>query len=92
MECNDFRRTGSAAVELCLMARGFAELYFEMRLMPWDYAAAGLILEEAGGAVCTLDGGAPCLTQPTLLIAGNNQENCDRVLSHVRKHLTELPY
>ena len=90
MECNDFR--GSAAVELCLMARGFAELYFEMRLMPWDYAAAGLILEEAGGAVCTLDGGAPSLTQPSLLIAGNNKANCDRVLSHVRKHLTELPY
>ena len=36
MECNDVRRTGSAAVELCLMAAGFAELYFEMRLMPWD--------------------------------------------------------
>ena len=92
MECNDFRRTGSAAVELCLMARGFAELYFEMRLMPWDYAAAGLILEEAGGAVCTLDGGAPSLTQPSLLIAGNNQENCDRVLDIVRKHLPALPY
>ncbi len=32
MACNDVRRTGSAAVELCLMAAGFAELYFEIRL------------------------------------------------------------
>jgi myo-inositol-1(or 4)-monophosphatase len=92
MECNDLRRTGSAAVELCLMARGFAELYFEMRLMPWDYAAAGLILEEAGGAICSLDGKAPSLTKPSLIIAGNNQENCDRILATVRKHLLALPY
>ena len=42
MESNDIRRTGSAAVELCMMAAGKAELYFEMRLMPWDYAAAGI--------------------------------------------------
>jgi fructose-1,6-bisphosphatase/inositol monophosphatase family enzyme len=60
--------------------------------MPWDYAAAGLILEEAGGAVCTLDRGAPSLTQPSLLIAGNNKANCDRVLDIVRKHLPALPY
>jgi myo-inositol-1(or 4)-monophosphatase len=92
MECNDFRRTGSAAVELCLMAAGFAELYFEMRLMPWDYAAAGLILEEAGGAICSLDGNAPSLTKPSLIIAGNNQENCDRILATVKKHLPSLPY
>ena len=32
-ECNDVRRTGSAAVELCLMAAGYADLYFEIRLM-----------------------------------------------------------
>ena len=75
-----------------LMARGFAELYFEMRLMPWDYAAAGLILEEAGGAICSLDGNAPSLTKPSLIIAGNNQENCDRILATVRKHLLALPY
>jgi hypothetical protein len=36
MDCNDVRRTGSAAVELCLLASGYADLYFELRLMPWD--------------------------------------------------------
>lgn len=87
MECNDLRRTGSAAVELCLMARGFAELYFEMRLMPWDYAASMVILEEAGGAICSLDGNAPSLTSPSMVIAANNTENLNRILATVRRHL-----
>ena len=92
MECNDLRRTGSAAVELCLIASGKAELYFEMRLQPWDYAAGGLILEEAGGTVCGFDGGFPSLTSASLVAAGNTKENCDRVLRTVRRHMPALPY
>ena len=92
MECNDVRRTGSAAVELCLMASGFAELYFEMRLMPWDYAAASLILTEAGGAVCDFEGKAPSLFKPSLFIAANTRENCQRVLDAVHRHLDKLPF
>ena len=87
MECNDVRRTGSAAIELCLMASGYAELYFEMRLMPWDYAAASLVLTEAGGSVCGLDGKAPSLSQPSMLLAANNRENCQRLLDFVRRHV-----
>ena len=92
LDCNDFRRTGSAAVELCLMAAGKAELYFEMRLMPWDYAAAGLILQEAGGAICGFDGDFPSLSQPSLVIAANNASNCERILRTVRRHLDKIPY
>ena len=92
MECNDFRRSGSAAVELCLMAAGQAELYFEMRLMPWDYAAASVILEEAGGAICSFDGKAPSLSLPSLIIAANTAENCTRILDRVHAHLPALPY
>ena len=92
MECNDVRRTGSAAVELCLMAAGFAELYFEMRLMPWDYAAAGLILSEAGGTVCGFDGNNPSLFHSSMLVAANTKDNCERVLKTVHKHLKHLPY
>ena len=92
MECNDVRRTGSAAVELCLMAAGFAELYFEMRLMPWDYAAASLILLEAGGAACDFTGKFPSLYKPSMFIAANTREHCGRLLATVRKHLAELPY
>lgn len=87
MECNDFRRSGSAAVELCQMARGMAELYFEIRLMPWDYEAAALILQEAGGAVCSLDGNAPSPKNASLIIAANTEENCRLILNTVRKHI-----
>ncbi|MBR5255281.1 MAG: inositol monophosphatase [Bacteroidales bacterium] len=92
MECNDVRRTGSAAVELCLMAAGFVELYFEMRLMPWDYAAASLILQEAGGTICDFTGGFPSLYTPSMFIAANTPEHCERLLAVVHKHLTAVPY
>ena len=92
MECNDVRRTGSAAVELCLMAAGFAELYFEIRLMPWDYAAASLILLEAGGAACGFTGEFPSLYKPSMFIAANTREHCERLLATVHKHLDQLPY
>ena len=92
MSCNDFRRTGSAAVELCLMAAGLAELYFEMRLMPWDYAAASLILTEAGGTLCSFDGKAPSLSKPSLIIAANSPQSCARILDCVHAHLPALPY
>ncbi len=92
MECNDVRRTGSAAVELCLMAAGFAELYFEMRLLPWDYAAASLILTEAGGAICDFTGAFPSLFKPSMVLAANTRPHCDRLLETVHKHLPELPY
>ena len=92
MECNDVRRTGSAAVELCLVAAGKAELYFEIRLMPWDFAAASLVLREAGGTVCSFDGGLPPLFKPSLVLGANTAESCERLLKCVRKHLKELPY
>ena len=92
MECNDVRRTGSAAVELCLMAAGFADLYFELRLMPWDYAAATLILSEAGGSVCSFDGAFPSLYAPSLVVAANSADNAARLLQAVRRHLDRLPY
>ena len=92
MECNDVRRSGSAAVELCLLAAGFAELYFEIRLMPWDFAAASLIVTEAGGAVCGFEGERPSPFKPSMFIAANNPDNCRRVHQTVRKHLPTLPY
>ena len=92
MQCNDFRRTGSAAVELCLMAAGKVDLYFEMRLMPWDYAAAALILKEAGGTIVDFDGGFPPLMRTSMVVAANSEDNCRRILDTVHKHLTKLPY
>ncbi len=50
------RRTGSAELDLCLVACGRAELYFEPRIQPWDMAAGSVIVEEAGGTVKQWDG------------------------------------
>ena len=91
MRSNDLRRYGSAAVELCLMASGFIELYFEMRLQPWDYAAGGLILEEAGGCIAGFDGTFPSLTAPSLVAAANNRENLDAILGTIHRHIPSLP-
>lgn len=64
----DIRRSGSAALDLCSVAAGRAELYFEMLLSPWDFAAGALIVEEAGGIVTTLDGTeVPCLSKSPIL-------------------------
>lgn len=92
MRSNDVRRFGSAAVELCMMAKGTIELYFEMRLQPWDYAAASLILTEAGGCVADFDGNFPSLTKPSMVIAANTEENLSELLSTVRRHLDKSPY
>ena len=51
-EAADFRRTGSAALDLCYVASGRVDGYFEMGLKPWDCAAGDLIVREAGGLVC----------------------------------------
>ena len=92
LRCNDLRRWGSAAVELCLLASGVVELYFEMRLQPWDYAAAGLILREAGGTLCSFDGAFPSLEKASMVIAANTQASCKRLLDTVHRHLDALPY
>lgn len=52
----DFRRFGSAELDLCQVAAGRIEIYFECRLSPWDFAAGSLILTEAGGRFSTLEG------------------------------------
>lgn len=52
----DLRRSGTAAIDLCHVADGSADMFFEMRLQPWDFAAGSLIVEEAGGVVTTTDG------------------------------------
>ena len=49
LEAGDLRRTGSAAIDLCDVACGRSDVFFELTLNPWDVAAGALIIEEAGG-------------------------------------------
>lgn len=65
----DVRRSGSAALDLCAIAAGRAELYFELKLQPWDYAAGSLIVREAGGTVTRVEGGDIDLTQGCSVLA-----------------------
>ena len=71
----DIRRSGSAALDLCSVAAGRAELFFELYLSPWDYAAGSLILEEAGGTAVTIEGGPLTLREGCSVLAGNGVES-----------------
>ena len=93
MQGNDIRRWGSAALELCLLASGVVELFFEMRLQPWDYAAGMLILHEAGGRIAGWNGGAPSLEKPSLVVAANRPDSLGALLAVVHIHLPDgVPY
>ena len=67
----DLRRMGAASVDLCSVACGRVDAYFERGLQPWDHAAGALIATEAGAVVGDLDGGPPrfdfCLAAPPAL-------------------------
>ncbi|MBN2317098.1 MAG: hypothetical protein JXM79_24440, partial [Sedimentisphaerales bacterium] len=56
--CFRLRLFQSSALELCLLAEGKIDGYLHPTDNPWDMAAAGLIVQEAGGQVFGVDGGA----------------------------------
>ena len=53
----DIRRAGAAALDLCYVAAGRVDAYYERGVNHWDIAAGSLIVREAGGAVVQLEGG-----------------------------------
>lgn len=57
-EAQAVRRLGSAALDLCYVACGRFDGYWEEKIQPWDIAAGALIVEEAGGRVSGMDGSA----------------------------------
>lgn len=63
------RRLGSAALDLCYVAAGRFDGFWELRLSPWDIAAGGLIAREAGARVTNLQGGDDFLSPPHSLVA-----------------------
>jgi myo-inositol-1(or 4)-monophosphatase len=63
------RRLGSAALDLCYVAAGRVEGYWEVSIKPWDVAAGGLIATEAGAIVTNLDGKADYIVPPCSLLA-----------------------
>jgi myo-inositol-1(or 4)-monophosphatase len=55
----DIRRKGSAALDLCMVASGMVNGYFERGAHPWDYSAGQLVCTEVGAIVSGLNGKAP---------------------------------
>ena len=64
------RRDGSAALDLCYVASGRLDGYWELKLHPWDVAAGALIVEEAGGRMSDLRGG-PLPSDGSRVLASN---------------------
>ncbi len=65
------RRLGSAALDLCFVAMGRVDGFWEIRLEPWDMAAGMLICREAGALVTRKDASPDVLTPPYSIVAAN---------------------
>lgn len=63
------RRLGSAALDLCYVAAGRFDGFWELALKPWDVAAGGLVCEEAGARVTNVRGGADYISPPQSVVA-----------------------
>ncbi|MBX3618585.1 MAG: inositol monophosphatase [Rhizobacter sp.] len=68
--CAGVRRPGAAALDLCYVAAGYYDAFFETGLNPWDIAAASLIITEAGGLIGNFTGEADFMYQREV-VAGN---------------------
>jgi len=78
------RRDGSAALDLCYVAAGRLDAYWEFKLHPWDVAAGRLIVEEAGGQVSDVAGG-PAPTSGAEIVSSNGRVH-EQVLDVLRSH------
>ena len=77
------RRLGSAALDLCYVASGRFEAFWEQHLKPWDVAAGALIAQEAGGRVTGMDG-SPFDPAAAHLVASNGRVH-DAMLTVIRE-------
>ncbi len=70
VNCAGLRRPGAAALDLCYVAAGYTDGFFETGLSPWDIAAGSLLITEAGGLIGNFTGEADYLYQREV-VAGN---------------------
>ena len=88
--CDDFRRLGSAVLELAYLCCGRGELYFEARVYPWDVCAALCILREAGGCFASPHFERIDYTHPFSIVCANSHESLEALLCVVREEMPEL--
>lgn len=79
------RNGGSAALDLCRVASGANVLYLELMLQPYDYAAASVIIEEAGGVICRVDGSLLTFNTGCSVLAGTPKAVAEakEIMSHL---------
>lgn len=87
--CGDVRRLGSAALDLCAIAEGSNDIFFEYRLSPWDYAAGMLLVTEAGG-ICTSTDGSPLEISHPMGVLAASPACYEGALAICRKHLEDV--
>ena len=75
----DIRRLGAAAIDLCYVANGTFDAFYECNLKPWDVAAGILLVEEAGGKISNHTGAEYRLGDP--IIVASNGKNHDKLLA-----------
>jgi len=86
LRCRGVRRLGSAVLDLAWVAAGHLDGFWELQLGPWDVAAGSLFVEEAGGRVTNLVGGALELDTPAV-VASNGRIHDEMLagLSEIRR-------
>jgi myo-inositol-1(or 4)-monophosphatase len=84
-QARDLRRLGSAALDLCDVARGRYDGYFEGDIHAWDIAAGALLVTEAGGRVTARNGG-PLRLEEGYVLATNG-----RIHEALREVLAKIP-
>ncbi|SHF99518.1 inositol-1-monophosphatase [Vibrio gazogenes] len=82
-ECADFRRTGSAALDLCYVAANRVDGFFELGLKPWDMAAGELIAREAGAIVTDFAGGTDYMKSGNIVVS--SAKGTKAILKHIRE-------
>lgn len=82
------RRLGSAALDLCFVAMGRFDGFFEVHLNPWDTAAGVLILKESGGTITNFEGSAFSIYERQLAASnGKIQDEMLQVIQQVKQNI-----
>ncbi|XP_056913307.1 inositol monophosphatase 1 isoform X4 [Takifugu flavidus] len=79
------RSAGTAAINMCLVASGCVEAYYEIGMHVWDLAAASLIVSEAGGVLMDVEGG-PFDLMSRRVIAANNRTIAERISGEIQAY------
>ena len=89
MQSHGIRRVGSAALDLCYVACGRIDGFWEFKLKPWDVAAGSLILKEAGGKITDFNTNKYPLTAEETLATNSliHKEMRNTILKHIKPDL-----